>query len=140
MADIILGTNDVATLMAGPKPFEATNTMSVKGYLFNAGKKKVWIATHGNDSPLQDKQGVGAIGLMPGLAVPLKVNRFLFYTEAGYSTLLWLPGDSPPVFSMLLATGEHGLFTQDVNTAQALKDLAAKFELLVQALSAALNK
>ena len=138
MADIALGnTYDVATLIAGPTPWEATSAFSIKGYLFNAGKRKAWIATHGNDNVLQDIQRVGSVGLLPGMAIPLKLNRFTFATEAGYTTLLWLPGDSPPVFSMVLATGENGLFVQDAKTAQALKDLADQVAKLAAALAPA---
>ena len=136
MPDIILPkTNDVATLVAGPDPYLATNEFSIKGYLFNVGKRTAWIATHGNAQFLQHAQQIGCVPLIPGLAIPLKVNKFHFYTERGHTTLLWLPGESPPVFSVPLVTGENGLVVHDAAAAQALKSLADKIENLAAAIA-----
>lgn len=121
--------------MAGPEPYEATNEFSIKGYLFNAGKRTAWIATHGRPQFLQHAQQTGCVPLIPGLAIPLKVNRFHFYTERGFTTLLWLPGDSPPVFSTPMLMGENGLVVHDDSAAQALKDLAEQVKKLAEALT-----
>lgn len=127
---------DMATITATPDQATASFGVQTTGYLFNAGKKRAFISTRltadivGNGS-----QRSGEIPISPGLAVPLPLGPgFLFKCEgdAGFTTLLWFPGDKPPVNSLsTLTVGVDGLIVDDRLGNAKLDDMNAKLDALI---------
>ena len=130
-----------ATLTAGPFYSRATydGAGRLRGYVYNAGKRKVWINSRLIDADFgaDDVERQEVVGIPPGMAVPLPdgCRGFSFKTARGFSALYWIPGASPPVFSMSMSQGENGLHVEDAKTAQALKDLAENVKQLAAALT-----
>lgn len=117
---------------------------SLRGYVYNAGKKKAWINTLTTETayPTDDREVEGIVGIVPGMAVPLPEGSrgFTFWVQSGYTNLYWLPGDKPPVFSMSMATGADGLFVEDVNTRKLLEELSEKLNSFIEAKTASVSE
>ena len=108
----------------------------IKGYIYNAGKKKAFVNFRKDETDYADfdVERQDTVGIVPGMALPTQpgCSGFSFKTAGGHTVLYWIPGDKPPVFSMSAAMGEDGrLFVEDANARQALDDANAKLDQLI---------
>ena len=135
------GGSRFATLMATREASLATNggPGALRGYLYNAGKKKCFVNTRQDERDLlpEDVERQDVIGIPPGMAVPLPDSciAFTFLVERGFTALYWIPGNKPPVFSMVMATAEDGkLYVEDAKTKEALAGVNAKLDAIIKEL------